>query len=116
MYNKKKKPRNEEPVESVIWGAVAYALFSTQPEEVDLINDIFEWCNPKLGYMGTVALKSMYKNISIRLGAIDHQIQRAMDGGQDFEDAPIHEAREMWAKVKRHIEVILENRGETTEL
>ena len=116
MYTKKKKRRNEEPIESVIWGAVDFALFMTQPEEVNLIDDIYEWCNPKLMYMGTVALKAMYRNLEIRLNAIDHQIQKAADEGQDFEDAPLQEAREMWAKMRRHIEVILENRGETTEL
>lgn len=118
MYikSRKKKEMPLEPIESVIWGAVDFALFMTQPEEVDLVEDIFGWCNPKLQFLGTIALKAMYKNITIKLRGIDNKIKKAIDEGQDFEDAPIQEAREMWSVMKRNIEVILENRGETTEL
>ena len=96
MRRHKNKKGVPEHIESVIYSAMMYCLYLELEDNKGVLEDVYSWCNPKLEYVSTEILQKIYD-----------------------ECAPRKKNSELWAKMLRHIVVILENReageGEKTD-
>ena len=57
--NKSRINREEEPLETVIYGALMYCLFICGEYSEHEIENICEWCIPKLQFMSTEVLENI---------------------------------------------------------
>ena len=87
MRKYKVDKHKSEPFESVIYSAMMYCLYFELEDNKGILADVCSWCNPKLEYLSTELLKKIFD-----------------------ECAPRQKNSELWAKMLRHIAVILENR------
>lgn len=57
--NKSRINRPEEPLETVIYGALMYCLYLCEEQREHEVENICEWCIPKLQFMSTEVLENI---------------------------------------------------------